>query len=230
MVIERTARGEREFDIYSRLLNERIIFLGIPSTTWSPTSSSRSCCTWSPRTPTRTSRSTSTRRAARSTPGSRSTTRCSSSSPTWRPCASGSRCRWARCCWPAARHGKRMSLPNSRHPHPPAVSRLRGPVDRHRDPRAPRSSRRASAIDEIYAKHTGQPEEQVHRDMERDRFFKRRSGRRVRPDRPRHPRALSGAVAPRERQRRLGRSRSGGRGGARRLVRSRTSRSRRRRT
>ena len=30
MVIERTARGEREFDIYSRLLNERIIFLGTP--------------------------------------------------------------------------------------------------------------------------------------------------------------------------------------------------------
>jgi ATP-dependent Clp protease, protease subunit len=28
MVIERTARGEREFDIYSRLLNERIIFVG----------------------------------------------------------------------------------------------------------------------------------------------------------------------------------------------------------
>src|SRR5471032_3052856 len=30
MVIERTARGEREFDIFSRLLNERIIFLGSP--------------------------------------------------------------------------------------------------------------------------------------------------------------------------------------------------------
>src|ERR671925_1923486 len=28
IVIEQTARGEREFDIYSRLLNERIIFLG----------------------------------------------------------------------------------------------------------------------------------------------------------------------------------------------------------
>jgi ATP-dependent Clp protease protease subunit len=27
-VIERSARGEREYDIYSRLLNERIIFLG----------------------------------------------------------------------------------------------------------------------------------------------------------------------------------------------------------
>jgi ATP-dependent Clp protease protease subunit len=30
MVIEQTARGERSFDIYSRLLNERIIFLGEP--------------------------------------------------------------------------------------------------------------------------------------------------------------------------------------------------------
>ncbi len=30
MVIERTARGEREFDIFCRLLNERIIFLGTP--------------------------------------------------------------------------------------------------------------------------------------------------------------------------------------------------------
>ena len=26
-------------------------------------------------------------------------------------------------------------------------------------------------VDEIYAKHTGQPVEQVHEDMERDRFF-----------------------------------------------------------
>src|SRR6267142_4389445 len=30
MVIEQTSRGERSFDIYSRLLNERIIFLGPP--------------------------------------------------------------------------------------------------------------------------------------------------------------------------------------------------------
>src|SRR5919199_4400433 len=30
MVVERSARGEREYDIYSRLLNERIIFLGTP--------------------------------------------------------------------------------------------------------------------------------------------------------------------------------------------------------
>ncbi|MGZ8563945.1 MAG: ATP-dependent Clp protease proteolytic subunit, partial [Candidatus Limnocylindria bacterium] len=30
MVIESSARGERAFDIYSRLLKERIIFLGEP--------------------------------------------------------------------------------------------------------------------------------------------------------------------------------------------------------
>ncbi len=32
MVVEQTSRGERSFDIYSRLLDERIIFLGTPVT------------------------------------------------------------------------------------------------------------------------------------------------------------------------------------------------------
>ena len=39
-VIEQTSRGERFFDIYSRLLNERIIFPARRSTTRSRTSSS----------------------------------------------------------------------------------------------------------------------------------------------------------------------------------------------
>ena len=30
MVVEQTSRGERSFDIYSRLLNERIVFIGRP--------------------------------------------------------------------------------------------------------------------------------------------------------------------------------------------------------
>ena len=30
MVVERNSRGDREYDIYSRLLNERIVFLGTP--------------------------------------------------------------------------------------------------------------------------------------------------------------------------------------------------------
>jgi ATP-dependent Clp protease protease subunit len=38
MVIEQSSRGERSFDIYSRLLRDRIVFLGRRSTTTSPTS------------------------------------------------------------------------------------------------------------------------------------------------------------------------------------------------
>ena len=35
MVVEQTSRGERAYDIYSRLLKERVIFLVGPSmTTW----------------------------------------------------------------------------------------------------------------------------------------------------------------------------------------------------
>src|SRR3982074_2847268 len=34
MVVEQTSRGERAFDIYSRLLAERIVFLGTPVDAW----------------------------------------------------------------------------------------------------------------------------------------------------------------------------------------------------
>ena len=36
-VIEQSQRGERVFDIYSRLLRDRVIFLGAEVTTTSPT-------------------------------------------------------------------------------------------------------------------------------------------------------------------------------------------------
>ena len=42
-IIERSSRGERTYDIYSRLLMDRIVFSAPKSTTTSPTSSSRSC-------------------------------------------------------------------------------------------------------------------------------------------------------------------------------------------
>ena len=53
-------------------------------------------------------------RAARCTRAWRSTTRCSSSSPTCRRSASASRCRWARCCWPAARRASAWRCPTRR--------------------------------------------------------------------------------------------------------------------
>ena len=64
MVIESTSRGERAYDIYSRLLRERIIFLGDAIEDHLANLSSPSCCSSNPKTPRRTSACTSTRRAA----------------------------------------------------------------------------------------------------------------------------------------------------------------------
>ena len=76
IVIEQSGRGERAYDIYSRLLRERIIFLVGPvnDQTRQP-GRARRCCSWRARTRTRTSSCTSTRPAAASAPGCRSSTR-----------------------------------------------------------------------------------------------------------------------------------------------------------
>jgi hypothetical protein len=74
MVVEQTVHGERAFDIYSRLLNERIIFLGTPIDDEIANLTIAELLYLESDDPTRTSRSTSTARAAPSTPASQSTT------------------------------------------------------------------------------------------------------------------------------------------------------------
>jgi ATP-dependent Clp protease, protease subunit len=67
--------------------------------------------------------------------------------------------------------GKRMALPNSRILiHQPSAGFEGQSTDIEIHAREIINTRRR--IDEIYAKHTGQAVEQVHDDMERDRFFK----------------------------------------------------------
>ena len=67
--------------------------------------------------------------------------------------------------------GKRFSLPNAG-----SSSTSRRPASRasRRTSRSTRAEilKTRKRVDEIYAHHTGQTEEQVHVDMERDRFFK----------------------------------------------------------
>jgi ATP-dependent Clp protease protease subunit len=67
--------------------------------------------------------------------------------------------------------GKRFALPNSRlliHQPSAGFEGQSSDIEIHaREILAVRDR-----IDEIYARHTGQSLEQVHRDMERDRFFK----------------------------------------------------------
>jgi ATP-dependent Clp protease, protease subunit len=68
-------------------------------------------------------------------------------------------------------HGKRLALPNSRMLiHQPSAGFEGQATDIEIHAREVLATRRR--IDEIYAKHTGRPLEQVHEDMERDRFFK----------------------------------------------------------
>src|SRR4029079_14838190 len=67
--------------------------------------------------------------------------------------------------------GKRMSLPNSRiliHQPSAGFEGQSTDIEIH----ANEILKTRKRIDEIYAKHTGQTEERVHADMERDRFFK----------------------------------------------------------
>jgi ATP-dependent Clp protease protease subunit len=66
--------------------------------------------------------------------------------------------------------GKRMSLPNSRiliHQPSAGFEGQSTDIEIH----AAEILKTRKRVDEIYAKHTGQPEEVVNRDMERDRFF-----------------------------------------------------------
>ena len=64
MVIESTSRGERAYDIYSRLLRERIIFLGDAIEDHLANLIIAQLLFLESRTPRRTSACTSTRRAA----------------------------------------------------------------------------------------------------------------------------------------------------------------------
>ena len=67
--------------------------------------------------------------------------------------------------------GKRMSLPNGRiliHQPTGGFQGQATDVDIH----ARETIALRARVDEIYAKHTGQSVERVHADMERDRFFK----------------------------------------------------------
>ncbi len=79
MVLEQTSRGERSYDIYSRLLRDNIIFLGTPIDDNVANLIIAQMLFSRARTRRRTSSSTSTRRAARSLPVWRSMTRCSTS-------------------------------------------------------------------------------------------------------------------------------------------------------
>ena len=141
MVVEQTSRGERAFDIYSRLLNERIIFLGTPVDDQIANLIVAQLIHLESEDPDKDIS------LYINSPGglyaaSRSTTRCSTSSPTCRPSASGSPCPWARSLLAGGAKRKRMALPNAKiliH-QVVAASRARRRTSRSRPARSSASS------------------------------------------------------------------------------------------
>src|SRR5215210_189850 len=170
-VIESTSRGEREYDIYSRLLNDRIIFLGSavddtvanlivaqllhlessdPDTDISIYINSPGGSIYA---------------------GLAIYDTMNFIKPDVSTICCGIAMSMGSLLLAAGTKGKRFSLPNSRiliHQPSAGFEGQSSDIEIH----AREIIKTRARIDEIYALHTGQPVEQVHTDMERDRFFK----------------------------------------------------------
>ena len=170
MVIERTARGEREFDIYSRLLNERIIFLGSPIDDMVANLVVAQMLHLESQDP---DKDVS---LYINSPGG----------VVYSGLAIYDTMQFIKCdvqtiCFGVAMSmgslllaggapGKRLALPNSRiliHQPSGGFQGQASDIEIH----AKEALELRRHLDEIYARHTGQSVEQVHDDMDRDRFF-----------------------------------------------------------
>ena len=171
MVIERTARGEREYDIFSRLLNERIIFLGqavddqianlvvaqLLHLESSDPDKDISIYINSP--------------GGSIYAGLAIYDTMQFIKPDVSTICCGIAMSMGSLLLAGGAHGKRFSLPNSRiliHQPSAGFEGQATDIEIH----AQEIIKTRARIDEIYAKHTRQSLEQVHTDMERDRFFK----------------------------------------------------------
>jgi ATP-dependent Clp protease, protease subunit len=171
MVIERTARGEREFDIYSRLLNERIIFLGTPIDDQIANLVVAQLLHLESQDPDKDISIYVNSPGGSIYAGLAVYDTMQFVKPDIQTICMGVAMSMGSLLLTAGAKGKRFALPNSRILiHQPSAGFEGQSTDIEIHAREILKVR--ERIDEIYAKHTGQPLEQVHTDMERDRFFK----------------------------------------------------------
>ncbi|EHN09582.1 ATP-dependent Clp protease proteolytic subunit [Patulibacter medicamentivorans] len=171
VVVERTARGEREYDIFSRLLNERIIFLGqgiddqianlviaqLLHLASDDEDKDISIYINSP--------------GGSVTAGLAILDTMNFVKPDVRTICVGIAMSAGSLLLAGGAKGKRFSLPNSRIlTHQPSVSGFEGQatdIEIH----ARELIKTRAKLNQIYVELTGQPLEVIERDMERDRFF-----------------------------------------------------------
>jgi ATP-dependent Clp protease, protease subunit len=171
MVIERTARGEREFDIYSRLLNERIVFLGTPIDDQIANLVVAQLLHLESQDPDKDISIYINCPGGSIYSGLAIYDTMQFVKPDISTICVGIAMSMGSLLLAGGAKGKRFSLPNSRLLiHQPSAGFEGQSSDIEIHAREILNIRKR--IDEIYAFHTGQTYDQVHEDMERDRFFK----------------------------------------------------------
>jgi ATP-dependent Clp protease protease subunit len=171
MVIERTARGEREFDIYSRLLNERIVFLGTPIDDQVANLIVAQLLHLESQDPDKDISIYINCPGGSIYSGLAIYDTMQFVKPPIQTICVGIAMSMGSLLMAGGAKGKRFALPNSRLlVHQPSAGFEGQSSDIEIHAREILNVRKR--IDEIYAHHTGQSIEQVHEDMERDRFFK----------------------------------------------------------
>ncbi len=170
MVIEQTARGERSFDIYSRLLNERIIFLGTPVDDQIANLIVAQLLHLESEDPDKDISLYINSPGGSVYAGLAIYDTMNFIKPDVQTICCGIGMSMGALLLAGGAHGKRMALPNSRILIHQVLSGFHGQatdIEIH----ARETLNLRAQLDKILAKHTGKTEEQIHADSERDRFF-----------------------------------------------------------
>ncbi len=170
MVVEQTARGERSFDIYSRLLNDRVVFLGGEVNEDTANLIVAQMIHLESDDPDKDIHLYINSPGGSIYAGLAIYDAMQFIRPDVQTICYGIAMSMGSLLLAAGAPGKRQALPNSRILiHQPSGGFQGQSTDIEIHAREVLELRRR--VDEIYAKHTGQSLERVHADMERDRFF-----------------------------------------------------------
>jgi ATP-dependent Clp protease protease subunit len=170
MVIEQTSRGERSFDIYSRLLNERIVFIGAPVDDQIANLAVAQLLHLQAEDPEKDISMYINSPGGVIYSGLAIYDTMQYVKPDVQTICFGMAMSMGSLLLAGGAKGKRMVLPNARvliHQPSGGFEGQSSDIQIH----AREVLNLRQRVDEIYALHTGQDLERVHEDMERDRFF-----------------------------------------------------------
>jgi ATP-dependent Clp protease protease subunit len=170
MVVEQTARGERSFDIYSRLLNDRVVFLGGEVNEDTANLIVAQFVHLESDDPDKDIHLYINSPGGSIYAGLAIYDAMQFIKPDVQTICYGIAMSMGSLLLAGGAGGKRLTLPNSRiliHQPSGGYQGQSTDVEIH----AKEILALRERVDEIYAKHTGQPVERVHADMERDRYF-----------------------------------------------------------